>query len=458
MPTNQVILGRPMNRRDETGEIEGVKLFIVGEDGTRNFVFARLSGNDNTGDGSLSNPYRTMQRALEDVPVILPYGQRWFVDITGMGVIDLPDEYNFPLYETGDQQFAINFVAEFPAFFFEGNVNLRAVPAVLDTITPPEVVSIVADPTTGLITLTTTKVWVVNQWQGRHLVSDFFFDASVVVSNTVSALVLSTTFLGGSTFQIVQPSAELRNPNPASFSPAVALRNSSAFVTLQGIKVSHANAAPFVSDVATSGLDIFAAILCEWKGLLAESGRQTLLTALSERDKMIFIGVPEFVVFNSYFESNEFAPFGGAGNRFQSIENVYRSSTAFGHRFGRSETFAFFCQSNHFITPVGNGVTFLGGQHCELTSCKIDGASGDAIFASGPGLLRLLNVDGVGSAGFGLNAKAGSQVQVDAAVSVAGAADVKVGAQASMTWAALFAATSVFDEGLALSEGSRVFV
>lgn len=460
MPTNQVILGRPMNRRDEQGEIEGIKLFIVGEDGTRNFVFVRPFGNDNTGDGTLSNPYLTLPRGLEDAPVILPYGQRWFVDVTGMGVINLPDDYAFPLYETGDTQSFINFAAEFPSFFFEGNVNLRAVPTVLDTITPAEVVSIVSDPTTGLITLTTTKVWVLNQWQGRHFVSDSPFDAAVVASNTVNALVLTAGFLGGSTFQIVQPSAELRNPNPISGTAAVAFRNSSASVVLQGIKISHAN--PVTPDVEIAGMQAFAALLCEWKGFLSGlSAGIVNFIALSVLSKVFDLGgASQTNIFNSYFESAAFQPRIGT---LQSIGNIYQSCTGFGHSSSlgsRFEDLAFFCASDHHIGPLGNGITYVGGQYCAIDSCKIDSAiGGDGILGNGPGRLRVTSSAGTGNAFFGLNAKAGCQVQVGAGNSITGVGgDVKVGAQAVMTWAAIVAAISTFDEGLALSEGSRVFV
>jgi hypothetical protein len=88
--------------------------------GTRQFIFARLTGNDATGDGSLSNPYRTLQRAVLDVPLFIPPNLQIVVDISDLGLETLPQDYALPPITQGagpDRDFSNTGPAAFQANF-----------------------------------------------------------------------------------------------------------------------------------------------------------------------------------------------------------------------------------------------------------------------------------------------------------------------------------------------------
>lgn len=57
-------------------------------------IYARSTGSDATGDGTTqATAYRTFQRALRDVPGLIPGGYVYTVDITGIGTEVLPPDY-----------------------------------------------------------------------------------------------------------------------------------------------------------------------------------------------------------------------------------------------------------------------------------------------------------------------------------------------------------------------------
>lgn len=51
--------------------------------GTSRWVFVRVDGDDTTGDGTIGNPYATIQKALDQLPRMLGHTS-YFIDITGM--------------------------------------------------------------------------------------------------------------------------------------------------------------------------------------------------------------------------------------------------------------------------------------------------------------------------------------------------------------------------------------
>src|SRR5271154_2323637 len=59
-------------------------------------IYARVTGSDTTGNGTLTNPYRTFQRAIRDVPLLPAPGARYIVDITGIGTEVFPPNYTTP--------------------------------------------------------------------------------------------------------------------------------------------------------------------------------------------------------------------------------------------------------------------------------------------------------------------------------------------------------------------------
>src|SRR5574342_861812 len=74
-------------------------------------IFANAMGSDVTGNGSSAAPYRTFQRAMQDVPDTIEPGNRVIVDITGLGLQVLPPNYALPAI---DAPFGIEFAYVLP--------------------------------------------------------------------------------------------------------------------------------------------------------------------------------------------------------------------------------------------------------------------------------------------------------------------------------------------------------
>ena len=143
-------------------------------------VYARSSGDDATGNGSLASPYRTFARAIRDVPSIIPSGQVWKVDITGSSTLAtpevLPDMYEFPVFIAAQGVGDFDFAEQY--FYYYGPVNVLAEPqpatGVAGILTVP-IGSVETYPTasTELVAITsaTPTGWVNGQLKGKFAIS-----------------------------------------------------------------------------------------------------------------------------------------------------------------------------------------------------------------------------------------------------------------------------------------------
>src|SRR5277367_5984732 len=89
-------------------------------------VNARPGGNDETGDGSLENPFATFARAIRNVPQTIAVGFRYIVDITGIGIENLPALYEFPVIQSPRYKGVLD--TTYPYFVWAEGVTIRALP------------------------------------------------------------------------------------------------------------------------------------------------------------------------------------------------------------------------------------------------------------------------------------------------------------------------------------------
>jgi hypothetical protein len=143
-------------------------------------IYARLTGSDLVGNGTLANPYRTFARAIRDVPSIIPAGQVWKVDITGSSTLAapevLPDMYEFPVFVAAQGVGDFDFAEQY--FYYYGPVNVLAEPqpatGVAGILTVP-IGSVETYPTasTELVAITsaTPTGWVNGALKGKFAIS-----------------------------------------------------------------------------------------------------------------------------------------------------------------------------------------------------------------------------------------------------------------------------------------------
>ena len=232
------------------------------------FIYARLSGSDTTGDGSLANPYRTFEFAIRQVPSIIDAGVIYRVDITGIGLEQLPTEYVFPLFvgaESTPGQF--DFTQRF--FHLFTSVNVQADPELFQPLTGSNVVPggvSTTDPNTGL-----REIFVAGAgWTPGDLVGKFAIGAgtasehSVIWKNTADTIFITRTGMPTFPIQIMKHSAQLQaDKRPAGFGQFNGLQDGAinvwnTQVALLGLKVNATPAPinPLAPDFANWGLHI----------------------------------------------------------------------------------------------------------------------------------------------------------------------------------------------------------
>ena len=147
-------------------------------------IYVRSTGDDFTGDGTPTKPFRTVQRALRGVPVIDPGDMRFVIDNTGCVETD---PIVFPAFVSG--QIALFDVGpDFAPYMVEGYVTLQALPTQLDALDGPTT-TFTYDSLSGLAKVQdTSKAWAVDQFKGKWLVGSGVFDLAAIAGNTANTL------------------------------------------------------------------------------------------------------------------------------------------------------------------------------------------------------------------------------------------------------------------------------
>jgi hypothetical protein len=160
-------------------------------------VYARLTGNDTSGKGTLALPYRTFQRAIRDVPNFIPPGINYVVDCTDLGTEVLPADFVMPSWKSAMNMFAYDIGREFS--YISTAVRVLADPKLASSLAPADAVInaavITADPITGYRTYT---VGAPRAGWGPGLVGllahnagDVFANARIIAATATSITVLS---------------------------------------------------------------------------------------------------------------------------------------------------------------------------------------------------------------------------------------------------------------------------
>ena len=450
--------------REECGEDCGIQPpFAL----TTTTIYARPNGSDKCGDGSLANPYRTFQRAIRDVPSILPPGATYIVDITDLGVETLPTDYVFPVIQSGYVYGGAYDVSPpwlgNPAFQVLALPKLALAPADA-VIAASDLPVITSNPDTNLIIVTIPAArssWAAGALKGKMFIrtigsantSCCIYDSNDGGGAGPSQLFLCNTaafvppLAAGEVFQIVEPSATLEAPPPTN-GDNIAIRccniNSLAF---KGIRFRCS-----VPDTAFSLMiaDCPAPLLelCDVDGLFCTmQSEQIALFSTTLRMGIDAEGSP-VTPRRAYWTG---VGTGSVGYLFmEGGAHIFRTTVLDGCVPIENSVFAgvtltpawvfFECL---FSGSLGNAIHCTGGRY-EITNTRIDGSSSDAISAEkGTNFIICTQVTGANNGGVtdvGIRATDGAQVSVDAATTVTGGVagnDVKSGSLLTATYAAL---------------------
>jgi hypothetical protein len=418
-------------------------------DVTTVFIYARTTGSDITGDGSLANPYATFQRAIRDVPNIPAPGVNYTIDITGI-TENLPAGYQTPvIISSGPGAFFGN-ASPAPWYTYGGGITVTATPQLATSLTPAAAVVSAADAATVVVGAGAAKLVAINvgvarpSWAGNALKGLFLVRSvkSGTSNNTTCAIYGSdanniyvandaTTLNGGAgplvlsageQLQIVQPSAtftgasfqcwEIAAPNfqGINFSSGLNFGPNTAFVPVCELCVLNGC---FLGANAGNGIELLG---CSFTTNFIAQPAPTVIS------RCLFSGMGGNP-FNFYFAV--------ALQTFMDVvfDNTCPSLTP-GSFEGAILPNNWGLQNVYFQGSQGDAIAATYGEW-GLLNVQIDntvaanGTQGNAITASGGGatFMTLTNVAGgntgpTANAGYGVRAIQGSRVLADPATMV----------------------------------------
>lgn len=378
-------------------------------------IYARLTGSDATGNGTLANPYRTFQRAVRDVPNFIPPGVLYVVDITGIGVETLPDNYVLPSWKSA--YVATGYNGNDLVFYGIAAVRLRAYPQLASALSPAnQVINAgvqTSEPVTGFLTITDpTKTWVPGALvglfaKGTATPGDAFFDKAPIVANTATSITVAHDAASWTLpISIVELSATLEGKNTVpSFGNGAIDMGSQDSLAIQGIRIRPTD---LLSPEPSFGF--------QWSG---GSG-------FPELCHLVF---GEFGLFPGGFEFTSCIVEGGA-----LIQST--AASLFSRFLGGIDGISFltsklllFVTTFEGCNPVGAsdfsllanvlikdalGAGFSGGFFQLLFDSQIDDSAEDAILINAAGTAVVFGVVGTGNGGVGIHVTDGGHVTADA--------------------------------------------
>ena len=464
-------------------------------------IYARTTGSDATGDGTLANPYATMQRAVRDVPVIVPPGTFYVVDITGINET-LPPDYTLPAFKapwtidstlTPEPDFLF-----IPAVQIQATPQLAGLPAGEDTIAAGQIVSQSNEAVSRLIRLTVNAPRA--SWAGNALRGHFIQDGggigvnnAVIWQSSPTQLVIATSTPLNTTqpLRITVPGATLRGTTSANIVATGSARGMLRAVNCDSIGFAGLDIANLggltAPGLALGGNGSMFAQMC-W---LQSPTLQSWSPALARTVRCWITGSPSY---SNFFTIQSSLCDAWTGTNFLNVVwaairiSVFEGCSTIEPRsffpglpgVGTPVLLWYMVQTVVANTPgaAGDGIR-LHGVNGQLTQVDVYGCGRDGIQASfgAGGRLQLTacgttSADGVAvvpNARYGVNVQDGMQVAADAATSGSATpptgvtAQTKVGNLPPQTWAAFVAGgsntydiTAVGPSG-ATGTGSRLY-
>jgi len=474
------------------------------------FIFARLSGSDENGDGSLDTPFRTFAKAITQIPSIIPPGVIYRVDITGIGLEQLPSEYIFPVFVGAEGIGQFDF--EQPFFHYYTAVNVQADPKLFQPTTGPNMIAsgiTTPDPTTELIAIFVGGAG----WTPGDLVGKFAIGAggptesSVIWQNTADTIFLTRTSTPTLPIRIMETSAQLQADKiPAGFGPFEGIQSGAinvwnTQVALLGLKINATPAPinPIAPDFANWGLHISGTTppvslqLCDLPGAGITTSAWTRCRQCYF-PQLLFGMAPN--LFTQSFINRSMDPGGippGAGVSVwgaRGLDSLFRQTVLketvplhfrdLFDQFASGSIGTLELQNVQILDtlpelppgpdfPINDGILWNGSiaflDHVNISRSvpPLFGPPGSAIKVKGNGAyMRLRSVTGTGYGEFGCEVVDGGNVEVDdvggPATTISGAIGaVSVGSLGVQPWPAPYPAANYADYTSPLAQGARLW-
>src|SRR5512143_146615 len=397
---------------------------------TKIFIFARPDGSDSKGNGkSPATAYQTLQRAVRDVPSIIPPDVFYFVDITGVSEV-LPIGYTLPAWK-GPQSIFFEFTGQ---LVLTGAVNIVAdltpvslVPA-SDAVINASDVTVSTDPITGLVTLTLVSgsrtSWGADGLKGKQVIGTdtSVYHPTVVSTNTTTTISLTSADPPVFPLTVVEPSATLTSADD-SFNFVISAINCDS-INFKGLRV------------LTTSPNTFGSIFCDGVGNLivqtCEIQTPTFQNVASEMTRVISNWCYGFPLFGSTGEgtffnkglmdkiTTSFDEIGFMSNPVIAIHDMVFDGCdpiepIFGIDVHQPAVISNLNMTNTLVkNGTGPGLVFHGA-YGQLNNCDLSANAASGIVVNkGAGQLRLENVgSSTPNTNFGVEITDGMQVSAD---------------------------------------------
>lgn len=414
-------------------------------------IYARPSGDDETGTGSLPEPFRTFQRAIREVPNVIAPGFAYIVDVTDLGVESFPAGYQLPPFQATVQSYLFLDPTTLP-FAVLAALTIRALPRpfsglpLADTIVPASDIASVTSVGPGLTSVqvsTPRASWASDGAQTAMMIGDA---GNAQVNCVVYGSDATHLFLANTTSQVavqklslVEPSAVFSMPGPGN--DGSGWESSAAeSLAIQGIKftISGGGTDSQVALGIANTLQPFLE-LCDLDGLGLLGVALQCLTLSSVVRGFAAVQASSWSPRRSLVLDAGLNIIGG----YQEIcrQVVFDGCAPVGPGSFATTQPAVPCSGWEFLNVLvqngtGDGVAAFGDGVYSLEQVEVDDCAGDAISARDPISVKLSQVTGTGNAGFGVHADDGAQVRVlDDATDVTGAnGDLGVGILSPRSW------------------------
>lgn len=427
-------------------------------------IYVRPTGSDTAGTGASSSPFKTLVRAVTEVPVEIEPGIKYIIDVTGINET-LPQDFTLPSWKSWFTTDSL--VVADPYFLFNAAVVIQATPqmaalspAADADIASSDIASQTFNSVSGLLTITLTTPrasWGSNALKGMFLVDNVGGNANAVIwSSTTTTIVVCTAAAMAAPMRIMTTGATITGSSSSNTVATGSARGALRAVNIDSIgfaglyiKNSGGVNAP---GLVSGGQGAVWAQMCR----LESPSLQSNSPALNRCVRCYITGTPSFSNFVTIQSS---LCEGWLGSPLVNLQWFLARRTVFDGCV-TLEPKTFFPGSNVVGLPVsmfylqevavcntpgatGDGIRLHGSQ-AQLTKVDVYACGRDGIrFDLGHGWASLIGcgTSGADNAGVGLRVDDGMMVKVDTTTSANAnvltgtGGDMIVGTGAARTWA-----------------------
>jgi hypothetical protein len=393
------------------------------------------TGDDESSGETVGAPWLTLEKGLLWQQRMRGVNRCAILEIAGSFV--WPSQLNLGTFDLGAIDDSLDLSALAPSNFFPRSMRQIRARLVLDTAVTP--VSAVADPDSGLYTMTVTETLSVNALAGKKLVGGDLGQYGTINSNGVHTIEVAVGPSQGSPFGWTGPvgaynvGATIASGDGVDGFASALVVNAFCDWSFSGISFTRSGAQP--SAVSTMGAARISFMLCDIDGLNTDRGVGEPVSLIAcylygtcgLDNKAVSIQ-------NSVIDSPVWV-FHESGGSMDFIETFVKGHNEPIGGGSNLSSFAYAMVNCDVSGGTAGGLIVTGGRLARVTSTKVHNNTGDGTATARRGYLILNAVKGSGNTGYGCSVTKTADVEALGGTSVTGSlGNVFLGGAGAKTW------------------------